>query len=160
MTLVVSDTSPICYLLLIDQIELLPQLYRAVTIPQVVCDELAAAESPAAVQNWIGQPPEWLTILTVAVSSDPALSQLDPGEREAILLAEQLAADLVILDDKAARRIASARGLRMIGLLGILRDAARAGLIDLASTFEGLRTAGFWVAPSLLQRLLEQEERP
>lgn len=157
MTIVVSDTSPICYLLLIDQIDLLPQLYGQVTIPQTVCDELQANQSPAVVQNWLVRPPEWLTIITITVSPDPILEPLDPGEREAILLAEQLAADLVILDDKAARQIASARGLNMIGLLGILKDAARAGLIDLATTFELLRSAGFWVAPSLLQRLLTEE---
>jgi hypothetical protein len=58
-----------------------------VTIPQAVFDELAAAESPAAVQNWIRQPSEWLEIQTVGVSSDAGLEQLDAGEREAILLA-------------------------------------------------------------------------
>jgi predicted nucleic acid-binding protein len=109
------------------------------------------------VQNWIDQPPEWLTVLTITVSLDPILEPLDPGEREAILLAEQLAADWVILDDKAARQIASKRGLKIIGLLGILKEAARAGLIDLAIAFEQLRSVGFWVAPSLLQRLLAEE---
>ncbi|MEB3886097.1 DUF3368 domain-containing protein [Lyngbya sp. CCY1209] len=156
MTCVVSDTSPICYLLLIDKIDLLPQLYGTVIIPQTVRDELEAVGSPIIVQDWIKQPPEWLEIRVVAVDLDTALEPLDPGEREAILLAEQLRADWVILDDKAARRIASARGLRIIGLLGILKDAARAGLIDLAASFEQLRTAGFWIAPSLLQRLLEE----
>ncbi|MBW4497707.1 MAG: DUF3368 domain-containing protein [Oscillatoria princeps RMCB-10] len=155
--IVVSDTSPICYLLLIEKINLLPQLYGEVTIPQAVFDELGAAESPAAVKSWIRQPPEWLEIKTAGVSSDAGLELLDAGEREAIILAEQLAAGLVVLDDKAARRIAVARGLRIIGLLGILKDAARAGLIDLAATFERLRTVGFWVAPSLLQRLLDEE---
>ena len=131
-----------------------------VTIPQAVFDELRAVESPTVVQNWIMQPPEWLRIQTVDVSSDAALERLDPGEREAILLAEQLVADLVVLDDRAARRIALERGLRIIGLLGIMRDAARVGLIDLAATFERLRDVGFWVAPSLLQLLLEEEETP
>ncbi len=157
MTIIVSDTSPICYLLLIHQIDLLPQLYGEVTIPQTVGDELKANQSPAVVQNWISRPPEWLRIVTINVSPDPILEPLDPGEREAILLAKQLAADLVILDDKAARQIASAMGLNIIGLIGILKDAARSGLIDLATSFEQLRAAGFWVAPCLLQRLLAEE---
>jgi len=156
MTCIVSDTSPICYLLLIDKIDLLPQLYGTVIIPQTVRDELEAVGSPVVVKDWIEQPPEWLEIRAVSVGLDTALGRLDPGEREAILLAEQLMADWVILDDKAARQIASVRGLRVIGLLGILKDAARAGLIDLAASFEQLRAAGFWVAPSLLQRLLEE----
>ena len=86
------------------------------------------------------------------------MDRLDRGEREAILLAEQLAADLVVLDDKTARRIALVCGLRIIGLLGILKDAASAGLIDLAATFERLRAVGFWVAPTLLQRLRNSNE--
>jgi predicted nucleic acid-binding protein len=85
------------------------------------------------------------------------LKALDPGEREAILLAEQLNADLVILDDKAARQIADERGLKIIGLLGILKDASRSDLLDLETTFEQLRKFGFWVSPNLLERLLTED---
>lgn len=60
----------------------------------------------------------------------------------------------MILDDKAARGIAAKGGLKIIGLLGILKDAARSGLLDLKTTFEQLQEAGFWIAPSLLERLL------
>lgn len=159
MTIVVSDTSSICYLLLIDQIDLLPQLYGNVTIPQAVSEELAAASSLAVLQNWIGQPPNWLEIRRVELLLDPTLEKLDPGEQEAIFLGEQLRADLVVLDDKAARQIAQARGLKIIGLLGILRDAARAGLIELKPTIERLQNTDFRVAPSLLRRLIEEERR-
>ncbi|MGK7902999.1 MAG: hypothetical protein AB4352_16630 [Hormoscilla sp.] len=55
---VVSNTSPLCYLLLIDQINLLPQLFGQITIPQAVSDELGASESLAILQSWIAQPPE------------------------------------------------------------------------------------------------------
>lgn len=155
--IVVSDTSPICYLLLINQIEILQVLYDVVTIPQTVADELSAPESPPVVKNWMTQPPDWLQIQANEILQSIGLEKLDPGEREAILLAEQLKADLVILDDKAARRIALERGLKIIGLLGILKDAARAGLLDLEITFEQLREVGFWVAPSLLERLLTDD---
>ena len=153
--IVVSDTSPICYLLLIDRIDILPQLYSKVIIPSAVADELKASEAPPIIQNWINQSPNWLEVQIVSASSKVGLEKLDSGECEAILLTEQLRADLVVLDDKAARRIALERGLRIIGLLGILKDAARADLIDLSTTFEHLREFGFWVAPSLLQRLLD-----
>jgi len=143
--IVVSDTSPICYLLLINQIEILPVLYNVVTIPQTVADELSASESPPVVKRWITHPPK-----KKKTSQGIELEKLDPGEREAILLAEELKANLVILDDKAARRIALERGLRIIGLLGILKDAARSGLLNLEITFEQLREVGFWVAPGLL----------
>jgi predicted nucleic acid-binding protein len=155
--IVVSDTSPICYLLLINQIEILRVLYNVVTIPQTVALELSAPDSPPVVKNWIAQPPDWLQIQAIATAQAIELETLDPGEREAILLAEQLKANLVILDDKAARKIAVERGLRIIELLGILKDAARTGLLDLETTFEQLREVGFWVAPSLLERLLTDD---
>lgn len=152
--IVVSDTSPICYLLLINQIEVLPALYKVVIIPQIVADELGASESPPIVKSWIAQPPPWLEIQPTELPQTIELERLDPGERDAILLAEHLKADLVILDDKPARQIAVERGLKIIGLLGIMKDAAKAGLLDLEMTFEQLRDAGFWVSPSLLERLL------
>jgi predicted nucleic acid-binding protein len=155
--IVVSDTSPICYLLLIDQIMILQKLYDVVVIPQAVADELNASESPSVVRNWIANPPNWLQIEIVSASSRSGLEKLDSGEQEAILLAEQIEAELIILDDKAARQIASERGLRIIGLLGMIKDAAQFGLLDLRVTFERLQEAGFWAAPSLLERLLRQQ---
>ncbi|MCC5615849.1 DUF3368 domain-containing protein [Nostoc sp. CHAB 5836] len=155
--IVVSDTSPVCYLLLINQILVLQRLYGCVIIPQAVADELRASESPPLVKNWIAQPPNWLQIQPIELPQDLELEKLDPGEREAILLAEQLEADLVILDDKAARQIAVERGLKIIGLLGILKDTTRYGLLDLDATFEQLQDVGFWVAPSLLKRLLKDD---
>ena len=152
--IVVSDTSPICYLLLISQIEVLRDLYQVVIIPQVVADELSDPETPALVRDWIAQPPTWLKIQPVELPQDIASVALDPGEKEAIALAEQLSADLTILDDRAARQIAVGRGLRIIGLLGVLKDAARNGLLDLEKAFQQLSAVGFWVAPSLLERLL------
>lgn len=155
--IVVSDTSPICYLLLINRIDILQTLYSVVIIPQAVANELSDSEAPSVVKNWIAQPPSWLQIQSTETLQSTELRILDPGEREAILLAEQLNADLVILDDKAARRIAGERRLRIIGLLGILKEAARSGLLDLETTFEQLRDVGFWVAPSLLARLLTED---
>jgi hypothetical protein len=67
-----------------------------------------------------------------------------------------LKADLMILDDKSARRIAVERGLRIIGLLGIVRDAAKSNLLDLEITLEQLQNTGFRIAPSLLERLLTE----
>lgn len=155
--IVISDTSGICYLLLLNQIEILPALYGVVMIPQTVANELSASEAPPVVQNWIAQPPNWLQIQTDETFQSSELKTLDPGEREAILLAERLKADLVILDDKAARRIAVERGLKIIGLLGILKDAARNNLLDLEITFKQLQEVGFWVAPNILERLLAED---
>jgi predicted nucleic acid-binding protein len=91
--IVVSDTSPICYLLLIDQISILQELYELVVIPQAVADELNALESPPVVRNWIANPPDWLQIQIVSASSRSGLEKLDPGEQEAILGVAELGYD-------------------------------------------------------------------
>lgn len=61
MEIVVADTGPINYLLLIDKIDLLPQLFQSITIPDMVCAELASAAAPPIVRGWIAKPPPWLS---------------------------------------------------------------------------------------------------
>lgn len=155
--IVVSDTSPICYLLLLDLIDLLPQLYQKVFIPQAVADELMATDAPLVVQTWMNHPPDWIIIEKIITNFEPMLENLDLGEKEAIILAERLSANLVILDDKDARKIALKRGLEIIGLVGILRDAAELNLIDLSSNLQRLKQFGFRIKPSLLEKILNSK---
>lgn len=103
--IVISDTSPICYLVLIDAVDLLPQLYDRVIIPQAVCLELAASGVPTVLREWINNS-NGLIVQSVEIVNDEYLSSLDFGERHAIFLAEKLKADLIILDEKEARKIA------------------------------------------------------
>lgn len=154
--IVVSDTSPLCYLILIDGIELLPQLYGRVIIPEAVYQELAAMGAPDKVQAWTAHCPSWLEVQSVVSEPDSELNQLDAGERGAITLAEQLRASLVLLDEKAARQIAIGRGLQVIGLLGILGVAAEQGLTNFAVMIERLQHTNFWASPRLIQMLLEK----
>lgn len=60
--IVVSDTSSLCYLLLINQIDILQTLYDVVIIPQAVANELSAPQTPSVVKKWIAHPPSWLQI--------------------------------------------------------------------------------------------------
>ncbi len=154
--IIISDTSPICYLILIDCIEVLPVLYKNVIIPQAVYQELQAEATPELVKEWIQNAPDWLTIQNITNSSQSELDKLDKGEREAIILAEEVNADLLILDDKLARTIATKRGLKIIGLLGILIDAARKNLIDLPIKINELQQTSFFVSPKLLESILSQ----
>jgi predicted nucleic acid-binding protein len=71
--LVVSDTSPLCYLLLIGEIQILTQLYHQVLIPKIVQDELLHEESAIVVQNWINDPPGWLIIRNIDISGSQDL---------------------------------------------------------------------------------------
>lgn len=154
---IVSDTSPICYLLLLGHGGLLPALFGRVLIPRAVAEELGHPEAPPVLQTWIANPPDWLEIAEARWIPSVDLDRLDPGEREAITLAEDVQADLVILDEKRARRAAQARGLEVMGLLGILGQAAEEGLISLPDTIDRLRKTSFRAEPKLLKRLLERQ---
>jgi len=89
VTVVVADTSPLNYLVLIGQIGILQVLYGTVLVPPEVLAELSDSGAPPAVSDWIRSLPEWLQVRAAqADQNDPALQQIDPGERAAILLAQ------------------------------------------------------------------------
>lgn len=154
--IVIADTSPLHYLILLEHAEVLQHLYGSVIIPEAVVRELQAQKTPASVRQWITAPPEWLQIRQIAVPPDPALAELDPGEREAIALAETLHADALIIDEKMGRREAERRKLRVIGTMRVLDDAAEAGLVDLPTALSRLQAFGFYLDTRLLQFLLDR----
>lgn len=154
--LVVSNTSPIAYLVLIEQIELLPRLFNQVVIPETVRDELSAPKAPPAVQQWITLPSSWLTIHPNPPQANLDELNLDAGERAAIGLAEQLKADLILLDDLAARRLAARRGLALTGVLGILDRAAESNWIDIRAVIARLESTNFRTSTTIVQELLQQ----
>lgn len=156
---VVADTSPLCYAILIGCADLLPRLFGRVHIPKAVHDELTAPAAPPEVSTWMQNPPEWLVVETVQGIADATLARLHPGEREALLLASQLRADLVVIDEKAARQIAEARGARVTGLLGILLEAANRGMVDLPTAVGRLRQTTFRASPAMLRDLLLRHAR-
>jgi predicted nucleic acid-binding protein len=152
---VVSDTSILCYLILIEEPQLLPELFTEIVIPPAVRDELAHPDAPVKVQDWIANPPDWLSVGNIpAGSKDQEIQRLNPGEREAILLAEQLNVDLLLLDDWKARQVARERGLSITGLIGVLDSAIKKGLVDPGPTVERLRATTFRVSDRLLAILL------
>ena len=154
--IVVADTSPICYLILIEQVDLLPELFGKVFIPQAVYQELQAEGTPTEVKKWITSIPEWLEIISVDINDDVMLVNLHLGEKETIILAEKLQATLMIIDEKAARQVAQAKGLKITGLLGILNLAASQNLINLHQVIMALRKTNFRASSSLLQSLLNR----
>ena len=157
--IIVADTSPINYLVLIGEIEILPKLYGNVVIPQAVQDELLRPVAPEIVRIWSGQAPAWLQIRTPQGSADSSLARLDPGERDAIMLAAELGADQLIVDDREGRRLAADRGIPVIGTLGVLKEAATVGLVDLRACVARLQATSFYVAPEVLKNLLHESSR-
>ena len=129
---VVSNTTPLNYLVLIGRVEILKALYEQVVIPQEVFAELTSARAPDKVRAWVTSKPTWLTVEQAPNVIDSELDTIQIGEREAILLPELIRADFIVLDDRKARRIAADRGLNVIGTLGILTTGAEKGLITLS----------------------------
>jgi predicted nucleic acid-binding protein len=154
---VIADTGPLNYLLLIDQISLLPRLFEMVHIPDAVRAELADAAAPPIVRGWIATPPSWLLIEPTPAAMAPS-PKLDAGEQAAIALAVQLSAGLLLIDDRAGVRVALAQGLDVVGTLGILDRAARIGLVDLVACLTRLKTTNFRYRPQLLDALLAQHK--
>jgi predicted nucleic acid-binding protein len=113
--IVVADTSPLNYLALIGEIELLAALYQTVLIPEEVHQELLRDQAPPAVRMWAASLPAWCKVRSVNPSADPVLSELDPGERDAILLALEAGIDTELMDEIAGRQEAARRHLNEIG---------------------------------------------
>jgi len=153
--IVIADTSPINYLVEIGEVEVLPALYGRVFVPPSVCAELQRARASERVRTWIAQPPPWLEVRTPNRSPDAQLAHLDAGERDAILLAEELGADQIIIDEIRGRREAERRQLPFTGTLGVLAAAAESGLLDLRSAVDRLRHTNFHIAQNILDRLIE-----
>lgn len=154
--IVVCDTSPICYLLLIEQIQILPQLFNQIIIPLAVQNELLAEQSFNQIQSWTANPPAWVSLQTVPQLLDNLPTKLGTGEQEAISLAVSLQANLIILDDWDARQSALAQGLTVTGLLGVLYKAGTQGLLDFYNAIDRLQQTSFRASPTLIQQFLER----
>ncbi len=155
--IVIADTTPLNYLVLVHQADPLPQLFGRVLIPPAVFEELHHPETPSPVRTWVADPPSWLQVQSLRSDPDPALDYLDAGEREAITLAEEIHADQLLLDETDARREAARRNLPFIGTLGVLREAARREIVDLPTTLTQLQGTTFYVDPELIRSLLEED---
>jgi len=153
--IVVSNSSPLVALARIGRLDLLFSLYKRILIPVEVQHEVTVAGGglPGAeeVRN-----AGWIEVVSQESLADPALEQacqdLGAGERSAILLAQSLPADLILLDEWKARRVARDAGLAMAGCLGVLEAAARKGLVsDLRQAYIDLLRQGIRFDIKLLQ---------
>ena len=155
--IVISDTSPLNYLVLLDEIELLPKLFGTIIIPPAVLSELQRIEAPIEVKAWLSTNPTWLELRTA--SAIDLTIRLGAGECEAISLAKELNADLILIDDRKARQAAIERGLRVAGTLNILELASIKNLVELTETFDKLQQTNFRVSQELLDEALEREKQ-
>jgi predicted nucleic acid-binding protein len=152
--IVVADTSPINYLIQIDQINILATLFGRVFLPRAVAEELSDLGASKIVREWIANPPHWIEIDDI-VNADSSLNYLGRGERDGIALATYLRADLILIDEQLARREAENRHFAVKGTLGVLLQAKNLELIDFSSAIQHLQSTSFYVTPALIARLLK-----
>ena len=158
MTVVVSDTSPIRALSHLDRLDLLVSLFREVVVPTAVAVELEQPRprfAPVAVR---GLPFIHVRSPQDRVAVDHLRQTLGPGEAEAIILAEELDAEAILIDETAGRAVALQRGLRPIGVLGMLLRAKERGLVrEVAPLLDRLqKELGFFLSRKLLDDTLRQ----
>jgi len=144
---------------LVGKQDILPLLFGQVIVPEAVMRELQAAAAPPEVRQWLRNRPGWLETKQAAATPDTNLSHLDEGEREAIQLAKELRADLLMIDERAGRDEALKRGLPVIGTLGVLEGAAERGLLDFPLVLTELKAHKFFVSPALERDFLERDAR-
>ena len=159
----VSDAGPLIHLSWIDQLGLLDRLFEEVLVPPAVRDEVLA--SPAGtlgldrIQRAFAE--GWLQVTAPAGPlrlTRSVADALDRGEAEALLLAEEIRADLLITDDAPARAEATRRGLGVVGTVGVLTQARDQGLVPAAlPLLLELRRLGQWMSEALLQTIREEE---
>lgn len=152
MSAVVSDTSPLHYLVECAAIEILPALFQEILIPPTVHRELQHARTPPHVHAWAQKLPVWIKV-QAPVSVDPTL-KVDEGEREAICLAREVKAAAILMDDRKGRAEAVRCGLRVAGTIGLLEAAARRGLLDFPASIERLRQTNARLDEEMLQAAL------
>jgi len=156
--LVVADTSPLHYLVLIQQEAILPALYDRVAIPPAVVADLQQSRTPHLVRAWVAHRPVWLEIHRPREALDARqFPRLGAGEREAIAFARELQEPLLLIDDADGRAEAERQALAATGTLGILETAAIHGLVDLPGALARLQATTFRARPELFQDLLERD---
>lgn len=158
MTTWVVDTSPLIFLAKLDRLDLLTMGADVVWVPQAVLDEVRAKpdEATQAIEQ-VSQ--RWLSVHRVSnrEAVELLLANLDLGEAEAIVLAKEVKADKVVMDDLDARRYARRVGLDLIDTMGLLLAAHLRGEIpSIREEIERLQELGFRVAQPLVEAILRE----
>jgi predicted nucleic acid-binding protein len=159
--IVVADSGPLHYLILLEQIDLLRRFYGQVLVPEPVASELSAAGAPGSVREWITKPPTWVDVRPVTADAVSTITDdLDLGERAAIALAETMHADLLLIDEAAGRAEAKRRHLRVTGTLGVLRSGAEQGLVNVPDLLKRLKATSFYLDETLLNAVFDRWLKP
>ena len=157
MPKIVVNSTPLIALCNIGRLDLLEKVYRRILIPQAVYDEVTEKDDAAGRQ--IAQRPDWIEVVQISDRSQKQMyrARLHDGEVEVMILAQEApVADLVIIDDNAAKKTAKFLDLRVTGTLGVLMRAKRMGYISsVAAVIDELCKNGFYVDDAVRAMVLE-----
>jgi uncharacterized protein len=149
--IVVSDTSAITSLIQVSRVEVLSRLYGEICIPETVRKELLRTHPVL---------PEFVRVRPTEKKIDVQrlCTELDLGEAEAIVLAKEISADYLLIDEALGRQVAIREGVKVIGLLGVLLEGKEHGYISSVRevTAELEAIAGFRVADAVKQIIFRE----
>lgn len=152
---IIADSSLLISLSIIEQLELLPQLYHRVLLPPAVWDEVQIQGVELPGTEAVSQV-EWVEIqVPFSMLLEPLSILVDRGEAEAIALAQSIPHSIVLLNDARSRRVAERLGISSIGTIGILRRAKKAGWIgEVKGYIEQLQANGIYIRSSIVEAVL------
>lgn len=146
--IVVSNSTPLISLAKINRINLLQKLFKEVLIPNAVYNEVAVQGQGGYIKT---------RFITNTMSLYFLQAQLDYGESEAIILAKEINADLLIMDEKKARNIAKLSEISVIGTIGVLQKAKDVGILNsIKMCLDEMIQSGIWLDEKLYESVLEQ----
>jgi predicted nucleic acid-binding protein len=138
----------------LGQVDVLALLFKGVVVPASVAEEMSRPATPQIVREWVAHPPPWVSVRT-PTSAQPEGPLRHRGERDAIRLAQELRADAILLDEDKPRMQATKLGLRVVGTIGVLEQAANMGYIeDLQEVHARLRSTDFYISNNVLNASL------
>ncbi len=155
MRRVISNTTPIITLLTISKLELLKELYGKIIIPQGVFEEIEEGKNKDYYTDL--SLIDWVEIKSIS-DREPLkyINDLDKGEAEVIVLANELKADLVIIDEKLGREYANYFNLKLTGTIGVLLKAKELGLVEkIKPLLRTMTKNGIWLSPKFINKILK-----
>ena len=158
MRRVIVNSTPLIVLCNVGRLEILRTLYTEITIPEAVFAEVTKREDSAC--QIVKKSLDWIRVERILNPSDKKLYQakLHDGEVEVMILAQEgVRADLMILDDNAAKKTAKYLGLTVTGMLGILLKVKKAGIIPtIAPVLEEIKKNGFYISGTVERMVLSE----
>lgn len=160
MSKVVSNSSPLIHLSKIDLLPILEELFDEIIVPEAVYDECVVEGGDRDDAKTI-EKADWIKIKPIENKNHHLkrafLRDVDEGEAEAIVLALQESADLILLDEYDARELARNYELKITGVIGIILKAKKTGLIERVDEhIDDLRDSGFWISDELYEKICDK----